>query len=129
MYGDESGETRLAEVELPSGFGAAIPAVALRIGLSRPAHLEFHPAPARGLVVALRGEFEIVTTSGDHRRFRQGEWLFADDVHSKGHTFEAFGTELELLHCQVPDGWPGPPDLMAVAAEESRHADGGQASG
>ena len=105
MYGDEAGETWLAEVEFPSGFGAAIPAIALRIGLLRSPHLEFHPAPARGLVVALRGEFEIGTTSGDRRRFRQGEWLFADDVGSKGHTFEAFGAEQELIHCTVPDAW------------------------
>ena len=107
VYGDGSGETRLGEVDVPGGFGTAIPAVALRIGLARPPHLDFHPAPARGFVVALRGEFEIVTTSGSRRRFRQGEWLFADDVGSKGHTFEGFGADLDLVHCAVPADWDG----------------------
>jgi hypothetical protein len=102
VYGDSSGETRLEEVEVQGGFGAPIPSIAIRIGLSRSAHLEFHPAPARGLVVALRGEFEIATTTGDRKRFRQGEWLVVDDVGTKGHTFEPFAEDMELLHCQLP---------------------------
>lgn len=105
VHADASGETRLSEVEVPHGFGAVIPAIALRVGLSRRDHLEFHPAPARGFVVALRGEFEIVTTSGDRKRFGQGEWLFADDVDSKGHTFQSFGDERELVHCAVTEDW------------------------
>lgn len=105
MYGDPSGETRLGEVQLSDGPGALIPAVALRIGEPRqlPFH-DFHPAPARGLVVVLRGEYEIVTTSGDRKRFHPGEWLFADDVGTKGHTSQGFG-EVQMMHCQVPDDW------------------------
>lgn len=115
VYGDEWGETRLAVVEVPSGFKSAIPAVAIRVGLTRQADLEFHPAPVRGFVVAIRGEFEIVTTVGDRKHFQQGEWLFADDAQAKGHSFEAFGAEQELLHCAIPDDWN---DWMAVSAAE-----------
>lgn len=121
VYGDDSGETRLQEIEFPGGFGTVIPANALRIGLTRPQHSEFHPASVRGFVVALRGEFEIVATSGDRKRFRQGQWFFADDVGSKGHTFEAFGSEQELLHCGVPDAWDGWTASLAgrLAADEA----------
>lgn len=114
VYGDAFGETRLAEVEIPGGFGNSIPAVALRIGMQRSRHLEFHPAPARGLVVALHGEFEIITTSGDRKRFRQGEWLLADDVDTKGHSFEAFGDDHDLVHCAVSEDW----DAWTTGADE-----------
>ncbi|HZS16203.1 MAG TPA: hypothetical protein VFC09_16565 [Candidatus Dormibacteraeota bacterium] len=104
-YGDGSGGTRLGDVELAEG---AVPAIALRFGPPQKLpFMDFHPAPARGLVVALRGEFEIATTNGDRKRFRQGEWFFADDVGTSGHTFEGFGEEQAMLHCAVPDDWDG----------------------
>lgn len=107
VYGDPAGETRLMEVEIEDGFTSPIPAVALRIGMSRPVNLAFHPAPKRGLVTAMRGEYEIVTTSGERKRFRQGEWLLADDVGTKGHTSESFGEDAEMLHCELPGDWTG----------------------
>jgi hypothetical protein len=103
VFGDASGETHLVEVETPDG---QIPATGVNTGASqqRPFH-DFHPASRRGLVVALRGEFEIATTTGARKRFRQGEWLLADDVGSKGHTFEGFGDEQVMLQILVPDDW------------------------
>jgi hypothetical protein len=70
-------------------------------------------------VVALRGEFEIVTTTGDRKRFRQGEWLLADDVDTKGHRFEAFGHDHDLVHCAVTADWNG------WTSEDSASAPGG----
>lgn len=104
--GDGSGGTRLREVELSDGPGAEVPAVMLRIsGPMKIAMHEFHPATARGLVVALRGGFEIVTTNGDRKTFQQGEWFFADDLGTKGHTTVGIGEEQLMLHCHVPDDW------------------------
>jgi hypothetical protein len=103
--GDDSSETRLVEVEVPDG---RVPAVVLQLGSARPRPFhDFHPAPARGFVTALRGEFEIGTTNGDRRRFGPGEWFFADDVGTRGHTTECFGEAPHLLHCEVPEDWNG----------------------
>ena|SRR5215471_13907644 len=102
-YGDSSGETRLAEVEVPDG---PVPAIALLMGSAqRREAQDFHPAPARRLVTALRGEFEIGTTNGDRKRFGPGEWFFADDVGTKGHTIAFFGEVHHVAHCQIPEDW------------------------
>jgi hypothetical protein len=103
--GDASGDTHLEEVEVPNG---PVPTVVIRIGPpQRRSFHDFHPAPARGLVIALQGEFEIATTNGDRKRFGPSEWFFADDVGTKGHTTECFGAVQHLLHCQVPPDWDG----------------------
>jgi hypothetical protein len=104
-FGDVSGATRLAEVNVPDG---RVPAVLLQLGSPRERGFhDFHPAPARGMVAALQGEFEIGTTNGDRKRFGPGEWFFADDVGTKGHTTECFGEAQHLLHCEVPQDWNG----------------------
>jgi hypothetical protein len=69
----------------------------------------FHPAPRRQLVVVLRGAFEITTTQGQRARFGPGDCLFADDLESKGHTFEDVGDEplVSLTVGLLPDWhWP-----------------------
>jgi hypothetical protein len=52
-----------------------------------------HPAPERRLLVFLRGETEIRTTSGDHLILGAGDCLLADDVDTKGHYTTDIGTE------------------------------------
>ena len=54
---------------------------------------DLHPAPARRLLVFLRGETEIRTTTGEHLILRAGDCLLADDVESKGHYTTDIGTE------------------------------------
>jgi hypothetical protein len=107
VFGDEAGETRLVEVEMQVGFRSPLPVVALRIEPDPHPHEEFHPAPARGLVAPLRGEFEVVATNGDRKRLRPGEWLLADDVGTKGHSSRRIGDDVQLIHCALPDDWAG----------------------
>jgi hypothetical protein len=105
VCGDEAGETRLMEVEINVGFASPIPIAALRIDPAARPHREFHPAPVRGLVAPVVGEFEVVATNGDRKRLRPGEWLLADDVGTKGHSSAGIGPEVQLLHCALPEDW------------------------
>ncbi len=106
VYGDEAGETHLATIELPvldvHSEGVArlrglidIPATSAGVVelLEPTPSQDLHPAPARRLLVFLRGETEIRTTSGDRLVLRAGDCLLADDVDTKGHYTTDIGTE------------------------------------
>jgi uncharacterized cupin superfamily protein len=59
--------------------------------------------------VVLRGEFEVVATAGDRKRFGPGECLLADDMDSKGHTFEEVGEErLVIIKIALAPEWTYP---------------------
>ncbi len=125
VYGDETGETHLARIELPEpntsdddGFGDItrrvlrdIPATTMNINenMERRQRLDLHPAPRRQFVIVLRGEFEVETTSGDSHRFQAGDCLLADDLDSKGHTHHDVGEEHSItISVGVPADWVCP---------------------
>lgn len=106
VYGDEAGETHLAPIDLPvldvHSEGVArlrglidIPATSAGVIelLETTPSQDLHPAPARRLLVFLRGETEIRTTTGERLILRAGDCLLADDVESKGHYTTDIGTE------------------------------------
>jgi hypothetical protein len=106
VYGDDAGETHLATIELPvldvHSEGVArirglidIPAITAGVVelLEPTPSQDLHPAPERRLLVFLRGETEIRTTSGDHLILRAGDCLLADDVDTKGHYTTDIGAE------------------------------------
>jgi hypothetical protein len=83
VSGDEGGETHLAEIELPEievnsegveKLRGVLNIPAISVGIVELTQLtpsqDLHPAPERRLLVFLRGETEIITTSGDRQVLR-----------------------------------------------------------
>src|SRR6186997_2170542 len=106
VYADETGETRLASLDLPEadraedGMGSPlrrvlrdVPTTTMNINqnLERRPKVDLHPAPRRQLVILLQGAFEVTATAGDRYLFRPGDCLIADDVDSVGHIHEDVG--------------------------------------
>ena len=130
VYGDEAGETHLATIELPvldvHSEGVArlrglidIPATSAGVVelLEPTPSQDLHPAPARRLLVFLRGETEIRTTSGDRLVLRAGDCLLADDVDTKGHYTTDIGTEPRtMVSIGIDPDWQRPDALS-----EQRH--------
>lgn len=122
VFGDESGETHLSDIELlpaehPQNKGAQllslseIPATTVTIAqlLDRRPDDGLHTAPRRQLVAVLRGALEITTTTGDRRCLRAGDCLMADDVDSKGHISTDVGDEpLATLVVGITSEWKLP---------------------
>lgn len=46
---------------------------------------DWHPAPARQLIVLLDGEIEIEVGTGERRRLRGGDVVLAEDTRGRGH--------------------------------------------
>ena len=90
---DESGITRFDEVEIPLEDAGPIGRLSSPVGAESVIFREtgadydydWHPAPARQLVVLLDGEIEIEVGTGDVRRFAGGEVLLLEDTAGRGH--------------------------------------------
>jgi hypothetical protein len=118
VYADDSGATHLAPIDLPQVSGAPrrlglrdIPATTITIGelLERKPDGGLHTPPRRQVVVVLRGELEVTTTSGDQQRFGPGDCLLADDLDSQGHTTRDVGSDrLRTLTVGITSDWEPP---------------------
>jgi len=119
VYGDEAGETHLAEIELPEfevnsegveKLRGVLNIPAITVGIVQLTKLtpsqDLHPAPERRLLVFLRGQTEITTTSGDRKVLRAGDCLLADDVDTKGHYTRDIGPEPRtMVTVGIPRDW------------------------
>ena len=119
---DEHGDTHVTLLELQAvddpGEGVArvrgllgIPAINLGIVelVERMPGHELHPAPERRLLALLRGEYEIITSTGETCVVRAGDCLLADDVGSNGHRTREVGDErVMMVSVQIPDDWECP---------------------
>ena len=119
VYGDEAGETHLAEIELPEfevnsegveKLRGVLNIPAITVGIVQLTKLtpsqDLHPAPERRLLVFLRGQTEITTTSGDRKVLRAGDCLLADDVDTKGHYTRDIGPEPRtMVTVGIPGDW------------------------
>ena len=47
---------------------------------------EWHPTPARNIFFVLTGEWEVVASDGESRRFGPGSVLLVEDTNGKGHS-------------------------------------------
>jgi hypothetical protein len=122
VYGDEAGETHLAEIELPElevnsegveKVRGVLNIPATSVGIVQLTALtpsqDLHPAPARRLLVFLRGETEITTTTGDRQVLGAGDCLLADDVASQGHYTRDIGPEPRIMVAVgIPGDWQLP---------------------
>jgi hypothetical protein len=122
VSGDEGGETHLAEIELPEievnsegveKLRGVLNIPAMSVGIVELTKLtpsqDLHPAPERRLLVFLRGETEITTTSGDRQVLRAGDCLLAHDVDSKGHYTRDIGPEPRtMVTIGIPSDWQLP---------------------
>jgi mannose-6-phosphate isomerase-like protein (cupin superfamily) len=50
-----------------------------------------HPAPARQLMVVLRGRGAVTVSDGERREFRPGDCLVVEDTEGEGHCSQFFG--------------------------------------
>lgn len=122
IHGDESGETRLMQIELAK-FGntgmadtrveglLGIPATTLALAsiVERQSDESLHAAPWRQFLVMLQGQHEIITTSGDRCLLERGDVLFTDDVGTKGHYSRDCGEQhMVMVSVRVPDDWEFP---------------------
>ena len=100
IHADAGGMTRFDEIEIPLTDAGAIG----RLSDSFPADsvifretgadydYDWHPAPARQLVVLLDGEIEIEVGDGEIRRFAGGEVLLLEDTTGRGHRTRNIGS-------------------------------------
>ena len=98
MFSDEPGESHFAEVEIELAstdyVGGAAPlqlspshaAVDYRF-MDAPAGWtsDWHPSSGRNLFVVLSGEWEVIASDGEARRFKTGDVLLVEDTTGKGH--------------------------------------------
>jgi hypothetical protein len=90
---DADGVTRFDEIEIPLDDAGEIGRLSALVPVESVVFREtgadydydWHPAPARQLVVLLDGEIELEVGSGEVRRFRGGEILLLEDTEGRGH--------------------------------------------
>ena len=117
------GATRFDEVEIPLAGAGEIG----RLSKPFPADAvifretgadydyDWHPAPARQLVILLDGEIEIEVGCGEVRRFGGGEVLLLEDTSGRGHRTRNVGAVprrslfVRLAPDALLDGSGGPP--------------------
>ena len=110
IYSDSEGESHMEDVEVPMetvDFAPPAPPLDLsafmdasRVGfLSGPVGWEgdWHPAPARQLMLYLKGRIEGETSDGSRRTFGPGDVVLLEDTSGKGHRSRVVGDEAPLL--------------------------------
>src|SRR5258708_24307042 len=113
LYADERGESHFAELEIDLAWVAyAPPAPMLELSSVTPAiHFGFmnapaswssdrHPAAARNLFFVMTGEWEVIASDGESRRFGPGSVLLVEDTTGKGHSSRVLG-ETDSLAAMV----------------------------
>jgi hypothetical protein len=119
LYSDEKGVSHFREVELPfnststTGTGPPLGSLTLPgsqgtatlLLLPRGAKEDWHKAPRRMYLVALKGMSEVTVGDGTVRRFAPGSVLLMDDLTGRGHITRAVGTEDHVaLTIPAPQG-------------------------
>ncbi len=123
VYADSAGDTHLATLALPLVTTPGEEGVRQVRGLlDIPASSvgvvemldplpggDLHPAPARRLLVLLRGAYEIETSTGETQRLRPGDCLLADDLVGKGHRTRDVGDErVAWVAIHLGSDWQAP---------------------
>ena len=85
--GTSGREARLLQYALSNTPGAQL--LALKLGAKE----DWHNAPRRMYLIALKGMSQVTVGDGEVRRFGPGSVLLMDDATGKGHITEAVGSE------------------------------------
>jgi hypothetical protein len=101
LYSDANGVSHFRDEALSIGVSAAGPAQlalsqapgAVLLALKRGAKEDWHRAPRRMYLIALKGMSEVTAGDGSVRRFGPGSLLLMDDTTGKGHITRAVGSE------------------------------------
>ena len=99
LYSDAQGESHFEDVEIDLALtDYAPPAPPLSLSSSTPAtqfgfmnapagwSSDWHPATARNIFFVLSGEWEVIASDGEARRFGAGSVLLVEDTTAKGHS-------------------------------------------
>ena len=97
---DDGGVTHFDEIEIPLEDAGPIGRLSLPVAAESVVFREtgadyeydWHPAPARQLVVLLNGAIEIEVGDGEIRRFGGGEVLLLEDTTGRGHRTRNVGS-------------------------------------
>ncbi|HET7692986.1 MAG TPA: hypothetical protein VFM44_07875 [Gemmatimonadota bacterium] len=97
---DNRGVTHFDEIEIPLEDAGPIGHLSLPVAAESVVFREtgadyeydWHPAPARQLVVLLNGAIEIEVGDGEIRRFAGGEVLLLEDTTGRGHRTRNVGS-------------------------------------
>lgn len=126
LYGDETGATLLAPIELtleetPVGTvrslkGISVTEAAVMQFVNRKPDLGLHASPRRQCFVLLSGVLEVVTSLGHTQHLSAGDIFLADDVGTQGHISRDVGEQqLTLLVMPVDATWRVPMQLSDAA--------------
>ncbi len=117
FYATDSGESRFRDITIPFDLERE-DAFGHRINFSEsyassnvhmalfPADMDqdWHNAPARQLVVVLRGGIEVETTDGECRQWQAGDVFLPADVSGRGHRTRTLGGQpARLLFAPLRD--------------------------
>ena len=124
IFADAAGETHFDEIELsmaPVNFAPPAPPLdSVSLGSATAVSLiggdatwrgdAFHPAPARQLMLFLRGGAAVTVSDGETRELRTGEILLLEDTDGRGHSTRLAGDTLVAVvrfgHEHAPDQLP-----------------------
>src|SRR3954451_5850418 len=126
LYGDESGATHLAPLELtveetPVGTVRGlrdIPATTAAVMefVNRKPDLGLHVSPQRQCFVVLKGVLEVTTSLGHTEHLGVGDIFLADDVGTQGHISRDIGDDpLMLLAMPLDPNWHIPAHVSVPA--------------
>ena len=113
LYTDEHGQSHFADIEIDLTLTEyAPPAPPLSLSSFSPAtqfgfmnapvgwSSDWHPTSARNIFFVVTGEWEVIASDGESRRFAAGSVLLVEDTTGKGHSSPA--GHLRKLSCMHP---------------------------
>lgn len=114
IFGDADGKSHFADVTVPFqemdyappiapiGVSSPTPAEAVLFLSVPPGYVaEWHPAPAKQLIIFLSGVLETEVSDGERRRFKGGDAVLLEDVAGEGHSARVV-SEQRVVMAAIP---------------------------
>jgi hypothetical protein len=101
VYADSSGESHFEDIDIEMSDAGNIGILSDKFEATGIIFREtkedynyvWHTAPRRQYVINLSGEFEITVSSGETRRFGDGDIILLEDTTGRGHCSKAVGNQ------------------------------------